>query len=775
MRSLRTTGLLLGVAAVAGPLALLGASSLAAQGWIEPVRIPDPRGPIEKVRSSAQVTITGRVARVTVEEWFRNNGGVVAEGTYHYPLPGEAVFSNYSLWQGDTELRGEMMDAQQARTIYENIVRARKDPALIELVDNGLIRARVFPIAAGETRKITLRYTQVLDRVGDAWRLRYAGGRDTIPRAFHVTADSAGRLGDPYSPTHGITTRRHGDALDIRLTEGRWRGDVEIFFPLSRGLVGLSLLPHRPVGEDGFFMLLLAPGRGAEDRALPRDVVAVLDISAYRSPVARESQTFALQLVKFTAKMIEDAYFLQRYGDHPIVCLDRSREFVQINRRYLLAIEEDGSLVAANTAGRKLLRHHELPLPEAGEARPFRAWNIQDLLDAGVDEVLATPHHSDDRVQAFHTRRHREIHFATLIEPPRRPPTTAQRRRDASLAPLEVLADDDPSMRDTLTRAARLRNEPINILVVGETGTGKERMARALHESSRRRDQPFVAINCAAMPESLIESELFGHEPGSFTGARSKGMKGLIAQADGGTLFLDEIGEMPLEMQPHLLRVLQDGIVVRLGDTRERRVRVRLIAATNRDLRQEVAAGRFREDLFHRLCVTSLRLPALRERAPDIDAIVDHLNRRLAQKYACPEKRLAPAVRQAFRHYRWPGNIRELQNVFEAVFALSDCGVIDLALLPEEVATVATADSAGPAAGPSSLPVPPAASPVPAAPPAPGNSRLDELERQAVMAAIANAQGNISLAARTLGISRSTLYVKLATLRAATDGAAKRH
>jgi Ca-activated chloride channel family protein len=276
MRSLcRAAGFALGLSAVALPLT--------AQGWIEPDRIPRPRGAIEKVRSSAQVTITGRVARVTVEEWFRNNGSVVDEGTYHYPLPGEAVFNNYSLWQGDNELKGEMMDAQQARTIYENIVRARKDPALIELVDHGLIRARVFPIAPGETRKITLRYTQVLDRVGDALRLRYAGGRDTMPRAFHVTVDSAGRVGEPYSPTHGITTSRDRDGLDIRLSEGRWRGDLEIFLPLSRGLVGLSFLSHRPVGEDGFFMLLLAPGRAAGAEALARDVVAVLDVSGSMS------------------------------------------------------------------------------------------------------------------------------------------------------------------------------------------------------------------------------------------------------------------------------------------------------------------------------------------------------------------------------------------------------------------------------------------------------------------------------------------------------------
>ncbi|HXF95750.1 MAG TPA: VIT domain-containing protein [Gemmatimonadales bacterium] len=257
--------------------------SLGGQGWIEPDRIPQPRTAIEKVRASVQVTVSGRVARVTVEEWFRNAGSMVDEGTYHYPLPGEAVFSQFSLWQGETELRGEMMDARQARAIYESIVRRRKDPALIELVDHGLIRARVFPINPGETRKITLRYTQVLDRVGDAFRLRFAGGRDTIPRTFHLTAEGAASLGEPFSPTHGITTRRVQDRLEVRIAEGRWRGDVELFLPLAGKLVGLSLLTHRPVGEEGFFMLLLAPGRGAERDALPRDVVAVLDISGSMS------------------------------------------------------------------------------------------------------------------------------------------------------------------------------------------------------------------------------------------------------------------------------------------------------------------------------------------------------------------------------------------------------------------------------------------------------------------------------------------------------------
>jgi len=269
-------------------LAVLLASTLScslfAQGWIDPIR-PIPNGRIERIRSTVQVNIAGRVARVTVEEWFRNAGPAIDEGMYHFPLPGEAVFSSYSLWQGDQELRGEAMDAGQARAIYESIVRQKRDPALIELAGQGLIRARVFPINPGETRKITLKYTQLLDRAGDAWRFRYLGdrGRQSAPRSFRLDVDSAGRFGDPYSPTHQVRTTRSGDRLEVTLGDGAATGDFELLLPLARGLVGLSLVPHHPVGEDGYFMLLLAPGAAANTAALRRDVVAVIDVSGSMS------------------------------------------------------------------------------------------------------------------------------------------------------------------------------------------------------------------------------------------------------------------------------------------------------------------------------------------------------------------------------------------------------------------------------------------------------------------------------------------------------------
>lgn len=274
---------------VLGAAALLGTliSPLRAQGWVDPIRPVPPTnitGRIERLRSTVSVTISGRAARVTVEEWFRNNGPVLDEGMYHFPLPGEAVFSSYSLWQGDQELRGEAMDATQARSIYEAIVRQKRDPALIELAGQGLIRARVFPIGPGETRKITLKYTQLLDRAGDAWRFRYIGDRNRVnaPRSFRMEVDSAGRFGNPYSPTHQVQVSRRDSRFEITLSDGQAGGDFELLLPLARGLVGLSLVPHHPAGEDGYFMLLLAPGT-ADVAALRRDLVAVIDVSGSMS------------------------------------------------------------------------------------------------------------------------------------------------------------------------------------------------------------------------------------------------------------------------------------------------------------------------------------------------------------------------------------------------------------------------------------------------------------------------------------------------------------
>lgn len=289
--------------------ALLVPTGVAGQGWIEPLPprpLPFPRppvvvSPIEKLRTHVTVRIEGRVAHVEVEEWFRNNGGGLGEGDYSYPLPAGAVFASYSLYQGEQELRGEMMDAAQARSIYESIVRAQRDPALIELIGKGLLRARVFPIEAGQTRRITLRYTQVLPRAGDALELQYAAGTrhgrrapdsGAVPLEFVVHVEEGNAFRDAFSPTHAVTSERRGGRLTIRPRQSL-AGDFALFLPLAERAVGVTLAAHRAPGEDGYFMLTLSPGEVAATRE-PRDVTVVVDVSGSMSGEKMEQARRAL-------------------------------------------------------------------------------------------------------------------------------------------------------------------------------------------------------------------------------------------------------------------------------------------------------------------------------------------------------------------------------------------------------------------------------------------------------------------------------------------------
>jgi Ca-activated chloride channel family protein len=290
------------------------AGGVSAQGWIESSTQPGvdrSAFAVDRTRSEVIVRIDGRVAQIEVSEWFVNRGRRLAEGDYLYPLPGEAVFQGFSLFQGDAELRGEIMDADRARHIYEEIVRRRADPALIELAGHGLLRARIFPIQPGEERHVTLRYTQVLERAGNALQLVYAGsvrghgehGRDRQPQgnirpdairgSFEVRVADPSQFLQPFSPTHEIDVDRDEERMTVTVDDGVV-GRLSLFLPLAGNAVGLSVATHRPAGEDGYFMLTLSPGRDDGARA-PRDVTVVLDVSGSMSGEKIEQARQALQ------------------------------------------------------------------------------------------------------------------------------------------------------------------------------------------------------------------------------------------------------------------------------------------------------------------------------------------------------------------------------------------------------------------------------------------------------------------------------------------------
>ena len=296
--------------------------------------------------------------------------------------------------------------------------------------------------------------------------------------------------------------------------------------------------------------------------------------------------------------------------------------------------------------------------------------------------------------------------------------------------PKTKMIGDSPPMKEVLRLIERVAPTDKAVLIQGESGTGKELVARAVQQNSLRADKPFVTINCAALPENLVESELFGHQKGAFTGAIGD-KPGLFEVADGGTLFIDELGELPLALQPKLLRVLEDGSLRRGGSHKERRVDVRIVAATNRDLAEDVKGGAFREDLFYRLNVMSLKLPPLRERGADIDLLIDHL---LPKRWQIEDD-----ARVILRSCAWPGNVRQLVNVIERATVLADNNTVTTDDLPSEI--VDGVDEIEPARTVST-----------------DTSRLDDIERAHIVEVLEREKGNKARAARALGIHRRKLY-----------------
>lgn len=332
-----------------------------------------------------------------------------------------------------------------------------------------------------------------------------------------------------------------------------------------------------------------------------------------------------------------------------------------------------------------------------------------------------------------------EIGGVLVLHAPRRPrPAAKDTPREAETVFFDALIGESLVMQEAREKARRMAQSGLPILLEGETGVGKEVFARAIH-GARLPAGPFVPLNCGGLPRELIASELFGYEKGAFTGADAAGKQGKVEAANGGLLCLDEIGEMPLELQSYLLRVLEDGIVYRVGGHTGHQVELRLVSMTNRDLSGEVAAGRFRKDLFYRIAALRLRIPPLRERDGDVPLLLDHFGALAAARAGLPPPRFTEAARAALAGYGWPGNVRELRNMVDMLVAMKGGdGPVDVSDLPPE----AREQPARPS----------------------GASDLKAVEEAAIRAAVDACGGNLSRAARRLGIARSTLYMRLAAL-----------
>ncbi len=452
------------------------------------------------------------------------------------------------------------------------------------------------------------------------------------------------------------------------------------------------------------------------------DLMGVLDITRTGSNTQPQD---TVGLMSYAVRNIESRLFLSQFSDATILSFHTGRHYLRSSCQGLLAIDEKGRIVGVNQPGCVVLGIERERLFGTPLETLFQT-SINRLFDdsrQGIGQRMLP----GGKLYYEFVRMGKAGSLFTAHQPTRQPVI-----KPATEAEYDVLSMA-PTMKRSFGMAIKALDRAIPVLLLGETGTGKEVAARTLHRSSIRSDKPFVAVNCAAIPENLIESELFGYREGAFTGARKGGMKGRLLQANGGTLFLDEIGDMPLELQARLLRVLQERKVQPLGGGEEQALDVHLIGATHRHLSQCVAEGTFRDDLYYRLNGVTITLPALRERS-DFSRLVAQLMTRHGRSDITVE----PSLMARLKHYPWPGNIRQLQMVLQVALAFME--EHEQCLTEDHL----TPDFLG------ELSEPPKK-----------NGSLHENEASLIRQTLDKHQGNVSAAASALGISRATLYRKL--------------
>ncbi|GAW93270.1 sigma-54-dependent Fis family transcriptional regulator [Calderihabitans maritimus] len=527
-------------------------------------------------------------------------------------------------------------------------------------------------------------------------------------------------LGDPPFMTK---------AQQVYLSPGaNWREDIK-----GTNAIGTSLAEKAPVKvrgwehfvqENHFLSCWAAPLRNSRG-----DIVGVLDVSGE----AANQKERLLEIVVMGARMIEQNLQLIELKRNFRFCKQGIRLAAEMLREGFIAIDGDGVITEINRAGAQLLgrrREEIIGRPASDVFCGNKNWKID-----GGDLELEVEKKSGLRIRP----RLREVtddegYTVGVVGVLQVNPA------DKKEAETPLWVGRSEITRKVFERAAKAAQTKSTVLIQGESGTGKEIVARYIHEASPWREGPFIGVNCAALPSTLIESELFGYADGAFTGAKRGGRPGKFELADGGTIFLDEIGDMALNAQAALLRLLQEAEVFRIGDTKARKINVRVIAATNKNLSDLVAEGLFRQDLYYRLKVITIDVPPLRYRKEDIWDLVPYFVRQTCQTLGKPPLGIAEEVYTYLFAYSWPGNVRELKNCIESMVAMADGPLLTVEDIPAEIK-----NAAGSEAGMQ-------------------QSLLKRQTREAILQALAQTEGKIAPAARLLGIGRSTLYRKMKEL-----------
>jgi len=570
-----------------------------------------------------------------------------------------------------------------------------------------------------------------------------AAARPALERSRHllagatsmmVLADASGFIvetaGDPHIVNDG--RRNH---LEIG---GRWEENA-----IGTNAIGTALVEAKPVqicGAEHFCEDVQRWTCAASPIRHPLDgkLLGVVDISGPASAYNPQSLALASALGQEVEASLcqaakrEHEILLRHFVSKQSIWL--SDDILVVDRRGIVVHATEKTLSQVNTPGSDALSQELRQiignvLPQSWESNCRRRFPNARL------EIVKTDDREVGCLIVLHRSRGRSI-----------PVSSALSHTELSVG-FEQIMGESIVMREARERAAKLAANKLPILIEGETGVGKELFARAIKGASPSAAGPFVPMNCGGMARDLIASELFGYAKGAFTGADENGRTGKIEKADGGVLCLDEIGEMPLELQSYLLRVLEDGVVYRVGDHAGRRVDIRILSLTNRDLVAEVEAGRFRRDLYYRIAAARIRIPPLRERGDDLRLLAEHLAAAAADRLGRPPPVFTVDVLTLLRAYHWPGNVRELRNVIDSMVTLNESGHLGVDDLPPEIVAASRA-----------TPQPHAS--LVAAPLNAGD--LKSAERSAILAQLHECGGNVTETARRLGIARSTLYVRLA-------------